>query len=82
MKFLKKRVMHHHITVTDISIGVPPGLISFLPSSGQTFGDAITNHRQLAAINFTGSVPTFQYLWLKVAENMNKYQSFPRLVGG
>lgn len=46
------------------------------------FGNAITGSKDLAAINFTGSVPTFQYLWKRVAENLDHYTTFPRLVGG
>uniref|UniRef100_A0A915EGD6 Aldehyde dehydrogenase domain-containing protein n=1 Tax=Ditylenchus dipsaci TaxID=166011 RepID=A0A915EGD6_9BILA len=47
--------------------GMPPGVLSFLPSD--------------AAINFTGSVPTFKYLWNRVANNLDRYSTFPRLVG-
>ncbi|VDN04882.1 unnamed protein product [Thelazia callipaeda] len=61
--------------------GLPPGVISFLPSRGPVFGDAITSSPFLSAINFTGSVPTFKYLWKKVAENLDTYISFPRLIG-
>ncbi|CAJ0948187.1 unnamed protein product, partial [Mesorhabditis belari] len=43
--------------------GIPPGVINFLPSDGPTFGNTVTKHPQLAAINFTGSVPTFKTLW-------------------
>lgn len=32
------------------------GVVNFLPSSGQTFGDGITSSPHLAGINFTGSV--------------------------
>jgi 1-pyrroline-5-carboxylate dehydrogenase len=53
-----------------------------LPADGPTFGDAICDDPNLAGINFTGSVPTFQYLWKKVANNIEKYNTFPRLIGG
>ncbi|KAL9971143.1 hypothetical protein ACROYT_G023632 [Oculina patagonica] len=61
--------------------GVPDGVVNFLPSSGQTFGDAITQSPHLAGINFTGSVETFRYIWKKVAENIDTYRTYPRLVG-
>lgn len=61
--------------------GLPSGVISFLPSDGVTFGDTICSDSNLAGINFTGSVPTFQYLWKQVANNLNKYTTFPRLIG-
>ena len=38
-------------------VGIPPGVLSFLPSDGPDFGNTITDSEHLAAINFTGSVP-------------------------
>ncbi|XP_063852762.1 delta-1-pyrroline-5-carboxylate dehydrogenase, mitochondrial-like [Scylla paramamosain] len=61
--------------------GVPGEAVSFLPADGPVFGDAITASPHLAAINFTGSVPTFQRLWGQVGNNLAKYRSFPKLVG-
>uniref|UniRef100_A0A1I8BUK8 L-glutamate gamma-semialdehyde dehydrogenase n=1 Tax=Meloidogyne hapla TaxID=6305 RepID=A0A1I8BUK8_MELHA len=64
-----------------LEAGIPPGVISFLPSDGPTFGNTICANRHLAGINFTGSMPTFLYLYNSVAKNMGKYVTFPRLVG-
>ncbi|XP_042238116.1 delta-1-pyrroline-5-carboxylate dehydrogenase, mitochondrial-like [Homarus americanus] len=61
--------------------GVPGGAVSFVPADGPVFGDTITKSPNLAALNFTGSVPTFQRLWSQVGQNLSKYKSFPRLVG-
>ncbi|KAE9416835.1 hypothetical protein Angca_004028 [Angiostrongylus cantonensis] len=66
--------------------GIPPGVISFLPSSGPVFGEMITSNPNLrtnffSAINFTGSVATFKTLWRNVAENLDKYVTFPKLIG-
>merc|ERR1712141_366148 len=61
--------------------GFPDGVVNFVPSDGPVFGKAITAHPELAAVNFTGSVPTFQWLWKAVGENLSNYTGFPRLVG-
>lgn len=45
------------------------------------FGKTVTAHPELAAINFTGSVPTFQWLWKAVGDNIHNYKGFPKLVG-
>ncbi len=37
--------------------GFPEGVVNFVPADGPVFGKAITAHKDLAAINFTGSVP-------------------------
>lgn len=61
--------------------GLPPGVVNFVPSEGPVFGESITQSSDLAGINFTGSVQTFQHLWKKVGKNISKYKNFPRLVG-
>lgn len=61
--------------------GFPPGVINFLPSDGPVFGDVVTSSPLLAGINFTGSLRTFRLLWKLTADNINKYKSFPRLIG-
>ena len=37
--------------------GFPDGVVNFLPSDGPVFGKVVTRHPELAAVNFTGSVP-------------------------
>ncbi|CAF3164405.1 unnamed protein product [Rotaria socialis] len=61
--------------------GLPPGIIQFVPSRGEDFGRTITQSQDLAAITFTGSTKTFKTLWKWVAENIDHYRTFPRLVG-
>lgn len=61
--------------------GLPAGVINFVPSAGPDFGETITSSGNLAGINFTGSVPTFRWLWKKVGENLESYKTFPRLAG-
>ncbi|XP_052129117.1 delta-1-pyrroline-5-carboxylate dehydrogenase, mitochondrial [Frankliniella occidentalis] len=62
-------------------VGVPAGVVNFVPALGPDFGDTITNSKHLAGINFTGSVPTFNRLWRQVGERLNSYRNFPRLIG-
>lgn len=61
--------------------GLPDGVINFVPSEGFDFGRIITGDRNLAGINFTGSLATFQWLWAEVGLNIKRYSTFPRLVG-
>ena len=35
----------------------------------------------LAGIHFTGSTATFRHLWQQVGANIERYRSYPRLVG-
>uniref|UniRef100_A0A336MR06 Multifunctional fusion protein n=1 Tax=Culicoides sonorensis TaxID=179676 RepID=A0A336MR06_CULSO len=61
--------------------GVPSGVVNFVPADGPVFGSTITKSPHLAGVNFTGSVATFNWLWKAVAENINSYVNFPRLIG-
>lgn len=61
--------------------GVPDGVVNFVPADGPTFGRTITKSPFLAGINFTGSVPTFNWLWNEVGKNLNLYRNYPRLIG-
>jgi 1-pyrroline-5-carboxylate dehydrogenase len=61
--------------------GFPDGVVNFVPADGPVFGKAVTAHPDLASVNFTGSVPTFQWLWKAVGENLQNYSGFPKLIG-
>ncbi|CAK1599250.1 unnamed protein product [Parnassius mnemosyne] len=61
--------------------GLPAGIVNFVPADGPTFGRTITASPDLAGINFTGSVPTFNWLWHEVGKNLNRYKNYPRLIG-
>merc|ERR1719225_1858821 len=61
--------------------GFPDGLVNFVPADGPVFGKTVTAHPDLASVNFTGSVPTFQWLWKAVGENLQNYAGFPKLIG-
>ena len=61
--------------------GMPPGVINLLPGDGIDVSAVALKHPDLAGIHFTGSTPTFKYLWSTVAENLSTYRSYPRLVG-
>lgn len=61
--------------------GVPAGVVNFVPADGPTFGRTITASPFLAGVNFTGSVPTFNWLWNEVGKNLSRYRNYPRLIG-
>ncbi len=61
--------------------GIPDGVINFVPGSGSTIGNIVVKHPDLAGIHFTGSTGVFNQLWKQVGENLEKYKSYPRLVG-
>lgn len=61
--------------------GVPAGVLNFMPGPGSVGSKVVLAHKDLAGIHFTGSTQVFNSLWRGVAENLNNYVSYPRLVG-
>jgi 1-pyrroline-5-carboxylate dehydrogenase len=61
--------------------GLPDGVINFLPGSGELIADICTESRYFAGLHFTGSTETFNKLWINTAKNVEKYISYPRIVG-
>jgi 1-pyrroline-5-carboxylate dehydrogenase len=61
--------------------GLPDGVVNLVTGSGAAVSDVALVHPALAGIHFTGSTTTFRHLWGTVASNLERYRSFPRLVG-
>ncbi|MDQ3052313.1 MAG: L-glutamate gamma-semialdehyde dehydrogenase [Actinomycetota bacterium] len=61
--------------------GLPPGVINLVTGDGAAISEVALTHRDLAGIHFTGSTPTFQHLWRTVGNGIDRYRSYPRLVG-
>jgi 1-pyrroline-5-carboxylate dehydrogenase len=61
--------------------GLPPGVINLVTGDGLAVSDVALQHPDLAGIHFTGSTATFQHLWKTVGANIEKYRSYPRVVG-
>jgi 1-pyrroline-5-carboxylate dehydrogenase len=61
--------------------GLPPGVINLVTGHGEAVSRVALTHPRLAGIHFTGSTSTFRHLWKSVANNLEHYVSYPRLVG-
>jgi 1-pyrroline-5-carboxylate dehydrogenase len=61
--------------------GLPPGVINLVTGDGEAVSAVAVPHPALAGIHFTGSTATFRRLWRAVAENIDRYASYPRVVG-
>jgi 1-pyrroline-5-carboxylate dehydrogenase len=61
--------------------GLPPGVINLLAGDGIAVSDVALADPRLAGIHFTGSTGTFQHLWREVGSNIDRYHTYPRLVG-
>lgn len=61
--------------------GLPPGVINLVTGDGFAVSEVVLTDPRLAGIHFTGSTATFQHLWREVGSNIERYHSYPRLVG-
>jgi 1-pyrroline-5-carboxylate dehydrogenase len=61
--------------------GLPDGVINLVTGDGIAVSEVALAHPDLAGIHFTGSTKTFQYLWRTVGENIERYKTYPRIVG-
>lgn len=72
---------NYYIMQILVEAGLPAGVINFVPSRGGDFGNVVISHSNMAGVHFTGSTAVFNGIWKQVGENINKYASYPRLVG-
>jgi len=61
--------------------GVPDGVINMITVDGPVAGDIIFKHRDFAGLHFTGSTSVFKHLWKEIGANIDKYRTYPRIVG-
>jgi len=61
--------------------GLPAGVINMVTGGGEAVSGAALTDRDFAGLHFTGSTRTFKYLWRHIAENLDQYRSYPRIVG-
>ena len=64
-----------------IEAGVPAGVINLVYASGPVMAKVIFGHPEFAGIHFTGSTGVFQSMWKAIGANIEKYKSYPRIVG-
>jgi 1-pyrroline-5-carboxylate dehydrogenase len=61
--------------------GLPPGVINMVSGSAAQISEQVLSHKELAGIHFTGSTEVFQGMWREVGQNVDRFRTYPRLVG-
>jgi len=61
--------------------GLPEGVITLMLGPGSVIGPPILSHPYFNGIHFTGSTSTFNGLWREMVNNIEKYKTYPRMVG-
>ncbi|CAN6627460.1 potassium-activated aldehyde dehydrogenase, mitochondrial [Trichomonascus vanleenenianus] len=61
--------------------GVPDGVINFVPGNPETVVGTAVADKDFASLHFTGSTDVFKNLYKQIANNLDNYKSYPRIVG-
>ena len=62
--------------------GLPPGVINMLPADdGAAVGSPALASEHFAGLHFTGSKQTFDTLWGEIGQNLQRYNTYPTIVG-
>lgn len=71
----------HVLMEVFMEAGVPAGVINLIYPSGPDAADVIFSHRDFSGIHFTGSTEVFRSIWQTIGNNIQRYRSYPRIVG-
>lgn len=61
--------------------GLPPGVINLIQGDAATISSQVLDHPEFSGLHFTGSSAVFRGLWRAIGERIERYRSYPRLVG-
>ncbi|MDC0249526.1 L-glutamate gamma-semialdehyde dehydrogenase [Flavobacteriales bacterium] len=61
--------------------GLPDGVINMVTVSGKEISKVVFEDKNFAGLHFTGSTDVFRTLWKNIGNNIEKYKSYPRIVG-
>jgi 1-pyrroline-5-carboxylate dehydrogenase len=71
----------HYVMKLLEEAGLPPGVINFVPGDAAAVSEVALSNPELAGIHFTGSTAVFNGMWRAIGNNMDRYRSYPRIVG-
>jgi 1-pyrroline-5-carboxylate dehydrogenase len=71
----------HYVMQLLEAAGLPPGVINFVPGDPEMISEALLSHRDLAGVHFTGSTQVFNHIWRTIGTSVDRYRSYPRVVG-
>ena len=71
---------HHTMRLLEAA-GLPPGVINMVTGDGAAVSEIALTDPGFAGLHFTGSTRTFKLLWRTIAEHLDTYRGYPRIVG-
>jgi 1-pyrroline-5-carboxylate dehydrogenase len=71
----------HHTMRLFEAAGLPPGVINLVTGDGVAVSEVGLADPDFAGLHFTGSTATLKRLWRMTADNLDRYRTYPRIVG-
>ena len=71
----------HYIRLLLQEAGLPDGVINMVPGDGPPIGNPLMASKHFAGLHFTGSTNTFRSMWRTIGNNIDQYNTYPRIVG-
>jgi 1-pyrroline-5-carboxylate dehydrogenase len=77
----KQALSAHHTMEAFREAGLPDGVINVVHGDGASISDVAMAHPDFAGLHFTGSADVLRALWKKAGDHLDRYRSYPRIVG-
>jgi 1-pyrroline-5-carboxylate dehydrogenase len=61
--------------------GLPDGVINMVHGNAAMISDTVFESTDFAGVHYTGSTGVFNGIWAKIGQNIDKYKTYPRIVG-
>ena len=61
--------------------GLPDGVVNVVYGDPVMISNKVLNHADFSGLHFTGSTHVFKHLWKEIGMNIEKYKTYPRIVG-
>ena len=71
----------HYLMRLLIEAGLPPGVINMVAGDAGEVSDVVLASPHLAGVHFTGSTAVFDAIQSRIATDLPRYRSYPRVVG-
>jgi 1-pyrroline-5-carboxylate dehydrogenase len=71
----------HVVMELLIEAGLPPGVINLVQGDPVAITRNAVSDQSFAGLHFTGSTAILKSIWQAIAQNLDRYRTYPRIVG-
>jgi 1-pyrroline-5-carboxylate dehydrogenase len=71
----------HVLMEIFMKAGLPAGVINMIFTDPVKTSDIVFSHPDFSGLHFTGSTEVFKHIWKTIGQNIDKFKTYPRIVG-